>query len=69
MTSETSRLWVKVVVAITSPSYRALAGFGDGLGAARTHAAGLDSKVSPPARQRTDESQSGGETSQVRAAL
>jgi len=25
-----SRLWVKVVVAITSPSYRALGGFGDG---------------------------------------
>lgn len=69
MRSETSRLWVKVVVAITSPSYRALAGLGDGLGAAKTHVAGVDSKVSSPAWQHTDESRPGGGTSQVRAAL
>jgi hypothetical protein len=59
---------VKVVLAMTSPSYRALAGWGDGLGAAKTHAAGLDSNVSTPAQQRTDEAPSGRETSHVRAA-
>jgi hypothetical protein len=69
MTSETSRLWVKVVVAITSPSYRALAGSGDALGAAKTHAPGLDSEMSPPAQQRTDEAPSDRETSQVHAAV
>ena len=68
MTGETSRLWVKVVVAITSPSYRALAGLGDGLGAARTEAAGRGTRASAPAQPSTGEPQPSRDTSQVRQA-
>ena len=67
MTGETSRLWVKVVVAITSPSYRALAGLGD-LGAARTEAAGRGTRASAPAQPSTGEPQPSRDTSQVRQA-
>jgi hypothetical protein len=66
MTGETSRLWDRVVVAITSPSYRAIAGLGSGLGAARTEAAGRGSGASAPAVPSSDEPQPGSETSQVR---
>ena len=68
MTSETSRLWVKVVVAITSPSYRALAGFGDGLGAAkRAEPVSARRRPSPPGA--APEAQEGRETLQVHAAV
>jgi hypothetical protein len=69
MTGETRRLWAKVVVAIASPSYRAIAGWEDGRAAARREAAGLAPAMSAPAPQSTDEPRSGNETPQVHAAV
>ena len=69
MTGETSRLWLKVVVAIALPSDRAIAGLEDRRAAARSETAGLGPGMSAPAPQNTDEPQPGNEAPQLHAAV
>ena len=69
MTGETSRLWLKVAVAIAAPSYRAIAGSENERAAARSETAGLGPGMSPPAPQSINELQASNETRQVHAAV